>query len=248
MTALAVNDVVASVDKQQRGRLSFVAIGKSRLLYGISSRQLTEQVVKDARLAHGKGKTARVFPGRSPENAQAATQLVGAFKFDYGQDFEIDKVPLVAVSPFDALGREATVFGMTGGPHFTVEGMNVTLYSADSESPMGGFLELRPLQGSLPIDGAPIDGALVVDRNGRGVGMLIGRSSDKYFAIALEDCLKELELKPVGASHYLDTSSQSIPDEIDAEVKKSMQHEVRHQPLGQLAEIINEPHGELVDG
>lgn len=245
MAKLAVNDVISSPTGTYEGRLSFVAIGKSRRLYGISSRPLAEEAVRDERLVLGNREVVQVFKGRRAESNQAAPLLMGAFEFDFRQTFEVAKIPLSAGSPFGALGGKVSVFGSSDGPHLVVEGINVTLSEAGSKTPLSGFLELRPLDGRADY---PIDGALIVDEAGRGIGVLVARGSDRYFAVGLEDCLQALGLEPIGAAHLLDSSSEPIPEPVDPRVAKAIKAQFRGSPAGQLAEIISDHRGELVDG
>src|SRR5215218_10135553 len=112
MAAVAVNDAIALSKGSRPGRLSFVAVGKSRRLFGLCSGHLAREIVGSGALIDGTGKSTPVHQVLLPPSffGANAVKLMGAFEFDYSQEFDFNRIPTVAISPFDALGKEVHVF------------------------------------------------------------------------------------------------------------------------------------------
>lgn len=216
--------------------LSFVAIDRARRLFGLCPRKLSLEI---GRMKRGVRKDGEKFGSlgnrrRRTEDLGSSSQLFGCFEFDVDQVFEEGAIPVAVASPFAALGKRLSVFRAPDPICFELISINVTVNSPRWNSPMGDLLELDLIEGTVS---RFIDGALLVDDDGRGVCLLVGSSPSKFYAVSLLSCLIEFELGAVGTSEILRADDRSSIDEFQQELETFSQID-SGEPVGQHAEIM----------
>ncbi|MDB5527341.1 MAG: hypothetical protein JWR51_444 [Devosia sp.] len=234
---LNANMVLSAPGALVSARLSFIAIDNARRLFGICPK-FVARAIKGAGAFSCGGATFNsngpTLVARGP--SLQASSLIGYFGLAPRQEIDL-KIPRRTSSPFDVLGTPVFVHGAPRNSTLVLDRIGVSVPAPDAGDLIEGFLELQSEDASIPTNGT-----LLVDGDGRGVCILVGRVGASYLAVGLEDCLVALGLGPIAHPEQIMDFGEEIgaDDEVHHSLIAKSAESANAAPSGQLLDILSE--------
>lgn len=243
MITVRANAEIGAPKSSLSARLSFIAIDKARRLFGLCPRLVATEICAQAALAvEGQIVGANTMGLERGGPSHQAADLIGHFGIEAGPHIA-PIVPKWTASPFDALGKPLTAYGLSNSPTLRLDRIGVSIPTSAPAGHIYGFLELQ-----CESDAVPTNGTLLIDEMSRGICILVGRVGASYLAVGLEECLNTLGLFAIEAPEMITDFGEAIdPDEGDV-FHTTIDAGAYSHPRGQLFDILREFQADSIDG